>query len=62
MRCEVVYILILMMHVGPIGDGNSNALTTAEFSSKESCETAGKQAVKMALGTVKNIEFVCAKK
>ena len=56
------YILILMMHVGPMGNGNSNALTTAEFLSKESCEIAGKQVVKLASGTVKNIEFVCVKK
>lgn len=43
------YILILMMHVGPMGSGNSNALTTAEFLSKESCEIAAK----LASGTVK---------
>lgn len=56
------FILILMMHVGPMGDGNSNALTTAEFSSKETCESAGKAAKSMASGTVKKIEFVCVKK
>lgn len=51
-----IYILILMMHVGPMGTGNSNALTTAEFLSKETCEVAGKAAVKMATLTVKEIK------
>lgn len=41
------YILILMMHVGPLGDGNSNALTTAEFLTEEKCESAGKAAVRI---------------
>lgn len=58
----VTYILILMMHVGPMGNGNSNALTTAEFSNKEKCLEAGREAKKMAYGTVKNIEFVCVMK
>lgn len=56
------HILILMMHVGPMGTGNSNALTTAEFNSKESCEVAGKAASKMAQLTVKEINYVCVKK
>lgn len=58
----MTYVLILMMHVGMMGSGNSNALTTAEFSSKETCETAGKEAVKMAEDTVKEIKYVCVKK
>ena len=57
-----VWILILMMHVGPVGSGNSNALTTAEFTSEEKCKQAGNEAVKMANGTVKEIKFVCVKK
>jgi hypothetical protein len=56
------YILILMMHVGPLGSGNSNALTTAEFYGKEVCEAAGKEASKLASGTVKEIKYVCVKK
>lgn len=56
------YILIVMMHVGPMGEGNSNALTTAEFSSKEACDNAGELVEKLATGTVKKIKFVCAKK
>lgn len=58
----MLYVLILFAHVGIIGSGNSNALTTAEFSSKETCEAAGAAAAKMAGGTVKNITFVCMKK
>lgn len=56
------FILILMMHVGMMGKGNSNAMTTAEFSSKEACEIAGNEAKKMANDTVKEIKFVCVKK
>lgn len=56
------YILILMMHVGTMGSGNSNALTTAVFSSKENCEIAGKEAVKLTSGTVKEIKYTCVKK
>ena len=51
-----------MMHVGTMGSGNSNALTTAEFNSKQSCEAAGKAAVRLADNTVKEIRFTCAKK
>lgn len=57
-----VYILILMMHVGPLGNDNSNAITTAEFYGKEACEEAGKAAVRLANGTVKEIKYTCAKK
>lgn len=56
------YILILMMHVGPMGDGNSNALTTAEFSSKDLCIKAGQAAEKMAQNTVKQIKYQCVEK
>ncbi len=56
------WILILFAHVGPMGDGNSNALTTAEFSSEATCKAAGDAAIKMAQGTVKKISYVCSKK
>ena len=58
----MIYILILFAHVGVLGSGNSNALTTAEFTSLETCRAAGEAAVKMAGGTVKNITYVCMKK
>lgn len=56
------FVLILMMHVGPMGDGNSNALTTAEFDSQATCEAAGKAAKTLSNGTVKEIKYVCVKK
>lgn len=56
------WILILFAHVGAMGNGNSNALTTAEFSSRERCEAAGIAARKMAQGTVKQIEWVCTQR
>ena len=56
------WILILFAHVGMMGNDNSNALTTAEFSSKARCEAAGKAAKQMAAGTVKAIEFACLEK
>jgi hypothetical protein len=56
-----MWILILFAHVGPMGQGNSNALTTAQFSSQQACTEAGKAAKSMAAGTVKAIEFVCVK-
>jgi len=56
------FILILFAHVGPMADGNSNALTVAEFTSKERCEAAGPAAKKLVQGTVKKIEWVCMPK
>lgn len=55
------WILILMMHVGPMGSGNSNALTSiGGFKTKAGCEKAGEAASEMASGTVKDIKFICA--
>jgi len=56
------WILILFAHVGPLGQGNSNALTTAEYSTEATCKAAGDVARKMAQGTVKEINYVCTKK
>lgn len=58
----ITWILILFAHVGTLGTGNSNALTTAEFSSEATCKAAGDSARKMAQGTVKEINYVCTKK
>ena len=55
------WVLILFAHVGPMGQGNSNSLATAVYSSAESCAAAGKAAKQMAQGTVKSIEWVCTK-
>ena len=56
------FILIIFAHVGPMGNGNSNALTTAEFSSKQTCEAAGQAAKRLASGTVKIIDYACMPK
>lgn len=56
------WILILVMHVGSMGSGNSNSVTTAVFSNKERCEIAGRAAVKLVSGTVKEIEYACVMK
>ena len=68
----MIYVLILFAHVGLMGSGNSNALTTAErsrsdrdlaeFTSEATCKAAGDAAKAMAGGTVKNITYVCMKK
>lgn len=58
-----VFVLILFAYVGPMGIGNSNALTVAEFTTQERCTVAGKAAAEMALGTVKKqINWVCVPK
>lgn len=56
-----MWILILFAHVGPLGDGNSNALTTATFETQALCQEAGKTARQLMEGTVKKIEFACVK-
>lgn len=53
------WILILFAHVGAMGSGNSNALTTAWYSTAERCQNAGKAAQKLAGSSVKNIEWTC---
>jgi len=56
------FVLILFAHVGPMGNGNSNALTVAEFTSQARCEAAGQAARRLANGSVKSIEWVCVAK
>lgn len=57
-----IFVLILFAHVGPLGDGNSNAITTQEFTSQERCQAAGQAAKQLVRGTVKQIEFACVQK
>lgn len=55
------FILIVMMHVGIMGNGNSNALTSvAGFETLAACEGAGRAIAAAASGTVKEIKYVCA--
>lgn len=56
------FILIIFAHVGPMADGNSNALTVAEFTSQARCEAAGSAAKKLVQGTVKKVEWTCVAK
>lgn len=56
------FVLILFAHVGPMGQGNSNALTVAEFTTAERCAAAGAAAKRLAQGSVKSIEWVCMPK
>jgi len=58
----VIYVLIIFAHVGPLAQGNSNALTVAEFTSQERCVAAGRATERLASGTVKKIEWVCMEK
>ena len=54
------WILILFAHVGLMGQGNSNALTSVSgFANQAACETAGAKVKTMADATVKVIKFVC---
>jgi hypothetical protein len=56
------WILILFAHVGSLGNGNSNALTSVPgFQSEGACRAAGSASATMASGTVKIINFVCVK-
>lgn len=56
------FILILFAHVGPLGSGNSNALTSVPgFKSEQDCLQAGKAAAALGNGTMKLIKFVCVK-
>ena len=60
MNTITTFILIVFAHVGPMGDGNSNALTSVGgFESSKACQAAGMQVKNMARGTVKSIDFVC---
>lgn len=57
-----LWILILFAHVGPLGDGNSNALTSVPgFKSPQECEQAGKAAAALGSATTKVIKFACVK-
>jgi Tfp pilus assembly ATPase PilU len=54
------YVLLIMMHVGALGDGNSNALTSiVGFKNKAACEVAATKARQLAQGTTKEIRTVC---
>lgn len=58
----ITFILVVFFHVGPMGDGNSNATTNiAGFKTVAECQAAGVEVSSMTKGTVKKTEFVCVK-
>jgi len=55
----MVWVLLIMAHVGPMGKGNSNSLATVSgFRSEASCKVAAVKAHDLETGT-KNIMTVC---
>lgn len=56
------FILLVFVHVGAMGSGNSNALTTVPgFITEAECKAAGAAYAALAKGTVKEIKTVCVK-
>lgn len=55
------WALVIMLHVGAIGSGNSNALNSIRFHSKDLCEASRREVEKLASGTVKEINTVCVR-
>lgn len=56
----MTWILIIAMHVGVLGSGNSNAITSVPgFKTKQSCESAAAAVKPLMDGTVKEIRTVC---
>jgi len=54
------WIMILFFHVGIMGSGNSNAVTSVpNFKTQQECQVAGNAAKKLVSGTVKEVSFVC---
>ncbi len=57
-----IWTLIVFAHVGPLGNGNSNALTSVSgFQNIAACEVAGKEVKKLADGSTKKINYVCVR-
>lgn len=56
----LTWVLLVLVHVGPLGDGNSNSLFAVPgFLTEAECDAAGRKAKKMVRGSVKDLEFVC---
>ena len=57
-----VWALIIFFHVGPMGDGDSNATTTVHgFETQALCNAAAKETDKLVYGTVKSVRSVCVR-
>lgn len=60
---NAIWVLVIFAHVGIIGSGNSNALTSVDgFKTKEACEAAGRAVKAMEDGTVKVVKFTCVQR
>lgn len=58
----ITWVLILFAHVGPLGEGNSNALTAVPgFASQQECTAAGEAAKSLGNATTKLIKYACVK-
>jgi len=58
----ITWILIIFAHVGPLADGNSNALQSVPgFATQAECTAAGEAAKSLASGTTKIIRVTCVK-
>lgn len=58
----MIYVLLVFAHVGMLGEGNSNSVTTQEFSNLANCEQAKKAFESMSSGSTKVIKATCVKK
>lgn len=57
-----MWTLILFAHVGMMGSGNSNALTSVPgFSQQQLCVAAGNEAKRLSDSSVKVITYVCVR-
>ena len=55
-----IFILILWIHVGPMSDKDSMAITSIpSFSSLQECNAAGNRTTEITKGTVKSAKFIC---
>lgn len=52
-------ILVLFFHVGPMGNGNSNAVTSIPMKDMVTCQREAPKVRKTVTGTVKELEWVC---
>lgn len=57
-----MWVLIILVHVGPLGETDSNSLTNVPgFSTKKECEDAGRIATSLVKRTTKELKYVCVK-
>jgi hypothetical protein len=49
---KMIYVLLVFAHVSIVGKGNSNSVTTQEFSSLENCLNASKEFKNMSDSTL----------